>query len=147
MAELLHNEDLPVYTLGITAKLSNTPQHSLRQYIDKGLIIPFKTKTKRHLFSDTDVKRLLWIRKQLDENGLNFAGIKALYALIPCWSIKSCKPEERKKCEAYYATDNPCWEASEKGIRCKNEDCRTCNVYRRSGPELEIKEVIKEFIP
>lgn len=38
MSEILHEDSVPVYTLGITSKLSNTPLHSIRQYIDKGLI-------------------------------------------------------------------------------------------------------------
>ena len=32
----------PVYTLGIASKLSGIPAHSIRQYIDRGLLIPYK---------------------------------------------------------------------------------------------------------
>jgi len=32
----------PVYTLGVASDLSRIPVHSIRQYIDKGLMIPFK---------------------------------------------------------------------------------------------------------
>jgi len=32
----------PVYTLSITADLSGIPVHLIRQYIDKGFMIPFK---------------------------------------------------------------------------------------------------------
>ena len=146
MSGYLHEDSLPVYTLGVASKLSNTPLHSIRQYIDKGLIIPYKTKSNRHLFSKTDINRLLWIRKQLDEKGLNFAGIKSLYSLIPCWKIKPCTIETRTKCDAYNSNDFPCWEASSKGIKCKNEDCRTCKVYQLSGPELNIKSILKELM-
>jgi len=37
---------IPVYTLSVTADLSGIPDHSIRQYIDKGLIIPFKKRIK-----------------------------------------------------------------------------------------------------
>jgi MerR family transcriptional regulator/heat shock protein HspR len=147
MAEFKHKKTDQIYTLGVASKLSNTPQHSIRQYIDKGLIIPFRTETNRHLFSETDINRLLWIRQQLNEKGLNFAGIKALNSLIPCWKIKPCSVETRKKCEAYNSTDFSCWEASNKGPQCKNEDCRVCEVYQLSGPDQDIKSILKELIP
>lgn len=146
MSELIHENTDPIYTLSIASKLSNTPQHSIRQYIDKGLIIPHRTKTNRHLFSETDIHRLLWLRKQLNEKGLNFAGIKALYSLIPCWKIKPCDEETRKNCEAYSATDFPCWEATEKGPNCKNTDCRICNVYQISGNGGGIKSILKDIL-
>ena len=147
MAEFIHKNTDPIYTLGIASKLSRTPQHSIRQYIDKGLIIPFKTETNRHLFSDTDINRLLWIKKQLNENGLNFAGIKSLYSLIPCWKLKPCSAETRANCEAYLSANSSCWEASNKGPKCKNEDCRSCEVYQISGPELNIKTILKDLLP
>jgi MerR family transcriptional regulator/heat shock protein HspR len=147
MSELLNKKTDPIYTLGIASKLSSTPQHSIRQYIDKGLIIPFKTETKRHLFSDTDVNRLLWIKKQLNDKGLNFAGIKSLYSLIPCWKMKPCTVKARNECDAYNSTDFSCWEASNKGTTCKNEDCRSCEIYQLSGPDLNIKSILKGLLP
>jgi len=135
----------PVYTLGIASKLSEISVHSIRQYIDNGLIIPHTTTTKRHLFSQIDIKRLKCIKKQLSTMGLNFAGIKALYSLIPCWSIRPCSVDTREKCEAYYSVTVPCWEASDKGKECKNEDCRYCNVYRYPEECTDIKSVLKKI--
>jgi MerR family transcriptional regulator/heat shock protein HspR len=71
----------PVYTLSITAGLSGIPVHSIRQYIDKGLIIPFRKESNRNLFSHVDILRLKFIRKLLDENGLNIAG-NVMYILL-----------------------------------------------------------------
>jgi len=34
------------------------------------------------------------IRKLIQEHGLNFAGIRALFAQLPCWKIKSCSETE-----------------------------------------------------
>ena len=146
MPEFIHKNTDPIYTLGVAAKLSDTPQHSIRQYIDKGLIIPHRTLTNRHLFSDTDINRLLWIKKQLHENGLNFAGIKSLYSLMPCWKLKPCSAESRANCEAYNSMSSPCWEASDKATKCRNEDCRLCAVYQMSGPELDIKSILKDLL-
>ncbi|TAL58872.1 MAG: MerR family transcriptional regulator, partial [Bacteroidetes bacterium] len=136
----------PVYTLSITAELSGIPVHSIRQYIDKGLIIPLTKETGRHLFSQVDILRLKYIHKLLNEDGLNIAGIRALFALIPCWAIRSCSMKERKNCQAFKTDAYPCWEASEKGIKCKNTDCRECEVYRIVENYPNIKSFLKTLI-
>lgn len=135
----------PVYTLGVASKLSETPAHSIRQYVDKGLIIPFKTDTNRHLFSKVDITRLKCIRKYLDEQGLNLAGIKALFSVVPCWIIKPCSEEDRKDCNAYSSVSEPCWKATVKGPTCKNTDCRVCNVYCLPEQCTDMKSMIKQL--
>ena len=136
----------PVYTLSIAGDLSGIPVHSIRQYIDKGLIVPFRKETGRNLFSMVDIQRLKYIHKLLDEDGLNIAGIRALLALIPCWAIRHCSTEEREKCEAYRSETYPCWEASEKGILCKNTNCRECEVYRIVENFPGVKSYLKTII-
>jgi MerR family transcriptional regulator/heat shock protein HspR len=136
----------PVYTLSIAADLSGIPVHSIRQYIDKGLIIPFKKESNRNLFSQVDILRLKYIHKLLDEDGLNIAGIRALLSLIPCWAIRPCSNEEREKCQAYFNEKYPCWEASEKGTRCKNTNCRECEVYRIVENYPDIKSFLKTLM-
>lgn len=136
----------PVYTLSIAAKLSNIPVHSVRQYIDKGLIIPFKKESNRHLFSEVDIIRLKYIQKLLVEEGMNIAGIKNLLAIIPCWAIRKCSEDDRKECQAFTSTSYPCWEASAKGTLCKNTNCKECDVYRVVEDYPDIKSFIKTFI-
>ena len=137
----------PVYTLSIASTLSGIPVHSIRQYIDKGLIIPYTKETGRHLFSQVDILRLKYVHKLLVEGGLNIAGIRALFALIPCWAIRSCSVKDRKKCEAFQSDAFPCWEASEKGPECMNTDCRECDVYRIVENYPDIKSYLKTVIP
>jgi len=141
----LHSTE-PIYTLSIASKLSGIPSHSIRQYIEKGLIIPFKTESKRHHFSEVDILRLKCIKKSLNEDGINTAGIKALFSLIPCWAIKPCSVSERENCGAYNSTRVPCWEASDKSPICKNSDCRTCNVYRIPESCEDLKTLFKKLI-
>ncbi|UCG28194.1 MAG: MerR family transcriptional regulator [Bacteroidales bacterium] len=136
----------PVYTLSIASGLSKIPIPSIRQYIDKGLIIPFKKDSKRHLFSDIDIIRLKYIRQQLEDQGLNIAGIKSLLALLPCWAIRSCSVSDREKCQAYKSITNPCWEASEKGLKCRNTNCRECSVYCILEENMDLKSLIRSFI-
>jgi MerR family transcriptional regulator, heat shock protein HspR len=137
----------PVYTLSITSELSGIPVYSIRQYIDKGLIVPFTKESTRHLFSQVDILRLKYIHKLLNEEGLNIAGIRALLAMIPCWALRSCSPDEREKCEAYESNSFPCWQASEKGTLCRNTDCRECEVYRIVEKYPDVKSLIKTLIP
>ena len=136
----------PVFTLSVTSKLSGIPAPSIRQYIDRGLIIPFKKQTGRHLFSQEDINRLKYFHVQMNEMGLNFAGIRALLALIPCWAIRECSTKDRLKCQGYHSVADPCWEASEKGRECKNTDCRECGVYRIFENNQDIKSLLKTLI-
>lgn len=133
----------PVYTLSTTSTISRIPIHSIRQYIDKGLIIPFKKDSNRNLFSQVDILRLKYIQKLLNEDGLNIAGIRSLLAIIPCWAIRHCSVEDREKCQAFYSASFPCWEASEKGILCKNTNCRECEVYRIVENYADVKSFIR----
>jgi MerR family transcriptional regulator/heat shock protein HspR len=136
----------PVYTLSTTSGLSGIPVHSIRQYMDKGLIIPYKKKSSRNLFSQVDILRLKYIHKLLNEDGLNIAGIRYLLALIPCWAIRKCSEEERENCHAFHSDGYPCWEASEKGTICKNTNCRECEVYRIVENYPEVKSFLKTLI-
>ncbi len=136
----------PVFTLSVTSKLSGIPTPSIRQYIDRGLIIPFKKQTSRHLFSHEDINRLKYFHEQLNVMGLNIAGIKALLALIPCWAIRECSTRDRLECQGYHSVTDPCWEASEKGRECKNMDCRECGVYRIFENNQDIKSLLKTLI-
>ena len=136
----------PVYTLSTTSTLTGIPIHSIRQYIDKGLIIPFKKKSNRNLFSQVVILRLKYIQKLLNEDGLNIAGIRALLAIIPCWAIRECSVEEREKCQAFQSSGYPCWEASEKGVLCRNTNCRECEVYRIVENYPDIKSFLRTLI-
>ncbi len=136
----------PVYTLSTTCMLSGIPVHSIRQYIDKGLIIPFRKESNRNLFSQTDVLRLKYVHRLLNDDGLNIAGIRSVLALIPCWSIRKCSEAERTKCQAYNSSTFPCWEASEKGTLCKNTNCRECEVYRIVENYPDVKSFLKTII-
>ena len=136
----------PIYTLSVASKLSGIPPHSIRQYIEKGLIIPFRTKSNRHLFSEVDIARLKCIKKSLIEDGVNIAGIKSIFSLIPCWALKPCCKSDRENCGAYNSSVLPCWEASNKSTLCKNSDCRICPVYRIPETCTDMKTLFKKLI-
>lgn len=136
----------PVYTLGVAAQLAETPAHSIRQYIDMGLLIPFKLESKRHLFSQNDIGRLKLIRGLIHETGLNFAGVRTLMAMVPCWALRKCSESDQHACDAYTENFQPCWMASNKGSLCKNVDCRNCEVYHSLDLEGGVKSVLNTLL-
>ena len=138
-------EEKPLYTLSIAAQLSGIPSHSIRQYIDRGLILPFKLDSKRHLFSEGDIERIKNINLLIRDKGLNFAGIRAMMGMMHCWKIKGCGMEDRNECSAVQDIFHPCWEASSKGRICRNEDCRECSVYRSMDNPFTLKTSVLVF--
>ena len=139
------NSTHPIYTLKVASELSGTSVYSIRKYIDKGLLLPFKTATNRHLLSEVDIKRLICIRSYLDDMGLNVAGIKAQFALVPCWLIRPCSEVDRESCDAYTSASQPCWEVTNKGRHCIDEDCRICEVYKLPEKCSDLKSYLKNF--
>lgn len=133
----------PIYTLGVVSRLSGVPVHSVRQYIDKGLILPFKTDTKRHLFSDIDVERLKKIKIYID-NGLNTVGLKCLYAQIPGYYLKSCTDNICDGCTSFSSPIEPCWMACSKNTQCNVENCRSCIVYAVADPVADLSHILTE---
>ncbi len=145
-SEILEDNSKPVFTISVAAKLVDTSISTLRMYEEKGLIIPHKTQSKHRLYSAVDLSRLMCIRRHLDEDGLNIAGIKSLLALVPCWAIKPCSIENRNSCSAYTSTTKPCWEADKKGKECKEENCRDCPVYKLADQCTDIKQLYKKLL-
>ncbi len=51
-------------------------------YEAERLVIPFRTKTNRRMFSQNDIKRLQFIQFLTRKRGVNLAGVKILLELI-----------------------------------------------------------------
>ena len=143
---ILMENNKPVFTLSVASGLSGIRAHSIRQYIDMGLLIPFKLESGRHLFSQNDISRLRSIQVLIHKQGLNFAGIRTLMGMVPCWAIRKCPESDRKSCVASRDSFQPCWEASEKGKLCKNENCRDCKVYQSLDSDAGIKPLLNNLL-
>ncbi len=117
------------YAIGITAQKAGVSVHLLRVYEREGLIIPVRTKTGRRFYSDLELVKVHCIRKMISEYGLNFAGIRRLLALLPCWRMRSCDDHDKEGCSAFKVNDRPCWATEEK---CAHPlpSCRDCIVYQ-----------------
>ncbi|HVA86997.1 MAG TPA: MerR family transcriptional regulator [Candidatus Saccharimonadales bacterium] len=71
----------PVYVISVAASIVSVHPRTLRIYEDEGLIAPARTPTNIRLFSENDIRRVLWIRHLTQERGVNLAGIRILFEL------------------------------------------------------------------
>ncbi len=113
-------------------------------YEKEGLIVPFRKEKNHRLYSDLDIERLNCIRSAINESKISIAGIKTMYALIPCWEIIHCSDQDRANCAAYdkSAHSQPCWTFVHKDNVCESNECRKCKVYNDYAVCQKIKETI-----
>jgi len=71
----------PVYVISVAASIVSAHPRTLRIYEDEGLLCPARTPTNIRLYSENDIRRILWIRHLTRERGVNLAGIRILFEL------------------------------------------------------------------
>lgn len=71
----------PVYVISVAAGIVSVHPRTLRIYEDEGLLCPARTPSNIRLYSENDIRRVLWIRHLTRERGVNLAGIKILFEL------------------------------------------------------------------
>ena len=132
----------PIMSISVAAKKLGVSPESLRLYERESLVLPYKTRTNRRLYSQKDLEWIKCFRRQITERGLNFAGIRVLLALIPCWDLKPCTQEERANCPAYMNGEIVCWSSSEHGSKsCEINECQNCKVYRTACRAGKLHEI------
>ena len=71
----------PVYVISVAATLVSAHPRTLRIYEDEGLVCPARTPTNIRLYSEADIRRILWIRHLTRDRGVNLAGVRTLFEL------------------------------------------------------------------
>jgi len=71
----------PVYVISVAAELVRVHPRTLRIYELEGLICPARTRSNIRLYSENDIRRVLWIRHLTRNLGVNLAGVRVLFAL------------------------------------------------------------------
>jgi len=71
----------PVYVISVAASIVSVHPRTLRIYEDEGLIAPARTPTNIRLYSENDIRRVLWIRHLTQDRGVNLAGVRILFEL------------------------------------------------------------------
>jgi len=71
----------PVYVISVAAGIVSVHPRTLRIYEEEGLICPARTPTNIRLYSEQDVRRVMWIRHLTQNLGVNLAGVRILFEL------------------------------------------------------------------
>ena len=71
----------PVYVISVAASIVSVHPRTLRIYEEEGLVCPARTPSNIRLYSENDIRRILWIRHLTRERGVNLAGIRILFEL------------------------------------------------------------------
>ena len=71
----------PVYIISVAAELVSVHPRTLRIYEGEGLVCPARTPTNIRLYSEKDLRRVLWIRHLTQNLGVNLAGVRVLFEL------------------------------------------------------------------
>ncbi|MGD0247429.1 MAG: MerR family transcriptional regulator [Candidatus Limnocylindrales bacterium] len=71
----------PCFVISVAASLVQAHPRTLRIYEDEGLLAPARTPTNIRLYSENDIRRILWIRRLTQELGVNLAGVKLLFEI------------------------------------------------------------------
>src|SRR3954468_18329975 len=79
--QLDRDPERPVYVISVAAGIVSVHPRTLRIYEDEGLIAPARTPTNIRLYSENDIRRVLWIRHLTQERGVNLAGVRILFEL------------------------------------------------------------------
>jgi len=120
-------ETLPRVKIGEVAWQFGISVDLLRLYEREGLLIPLKSPKGTRYFTRLDYPWIATLLRLVREARLNFAGIRHLLALLPCWEIRSCEGHTPSTCSLSAGASQPCW--VEKKC-CEPVDCYLCKVYR-----------------
>lgn len=71
----------PCYVISVAASIVRVHPRTLRIYEEEGFLAPARTPTNIRLYSENDIRRVLWIRHLTRNRGVNLAGIKVLFEL------------------------------------------------------------------
>src|SRR6059058_4119754 len=71
----------PVYVISVAASILSVHPRTLRIYEEEGLVCPARTPTNIRLYSENDVRRIMWFRHLTQNLGVNLAGIRILFEL------------------------------------------------------------------
>src|SRR2546425_7338882 len=71
----------PVYVISVAAGIVSVHPRTLRIYEDEGLVCPARTPSNIRLYSENDIRRVLWIRHLTQNLGVNLAGVRILFEL------------------------------------------------------------------
>ena len=100
--EVGRDPERPVYVISVAAELVRVHPRTLRIYELEGLVCPARTRSNIRLYSENDIRRVLWIRHLTRNLGVNLAGIRVLFELEERLGMRILETlyEDRNKSES-----------------------------------------------
>lgn len=106
---------VPIYPIGVAAKLLNVHPRTLRIYEQQGLIQPTIIGSRR-MFSADDIQWITCLRTFIHAEGISIPGLKKLLEYIPCWEVAGCPAKIHECCAAKVDRTAPCGAIIQQGI-------------------------------
>ncbi|OIO54031.1 MAG: hypothetical protein AUJ55_12800 [Proteobacteria bacterium CG1_02_64_396] len=116
------------FKIGVVAESLGISLRTIHMYEREGLLLAARTPGGTRLFTEDDIAWIATIR-DLIQSGVGIEGIRRLLALIPCWELKPCSPEQRLACPLVREGVYPCWSNRERMCTETVAECRNCRVY------------------
>ena len=79
--EMARARERAVYIISVAAELAGVHPQTLRIYVRKGLVRPFRTAGNSRRYSQRDIERLRSIQDLTQDRGINLAGVKMIIDL------------------------------------------------------------------
>jgi MerR family transcriptional regulator/heat shock protein HspR len=130
--------------IGVVARKFEVSVDLLRLYEREGLLIPLKSPKGTRYFTEKDFAWINTLMRLVRDSGLNFAGIRHLLALLPCWEMKNCSNEQYRDCPSRAYPTEPCW--MNHSCCHLGRECYKCDVYRAASSCTNLKEILQPRI-
>ena len=91
--------NVPIYPIGVAARLLNVHPRTLRIYEQEGLVKPTIIGTRR-MYSADDIQWITCLRTFIHEEGISIPGLKKLLDYVPCWEVADCPADIHERCLA-----------------------------------------------
>jgi len=137
---LKRDQHYPLYTIGVVAELLEIHPETIRVWETSGVVQSPQRRSGKRFYSETDLKRLRFIRKLAGE-GLTQRAMIYYLRLYPCWKIPDCNGCLHGSRLA--SSVKPCWQ--EEGSYCQvpslEDPCAGCALRISTLPAPEETEL------
>lgn len=93
------DKELPLYSIGVAARLLKVHPRTLRIYEDEGLVRPHRQGARR-MYSQNDLQWIACLRSAIHEQGISIPGVKKLLRYATCYEIVECPEQVSCVCDA-----------------------------------------------
>lgn len=79
--DMENKQRMPLYSIGIAARLAGMHPQTLRIYERKRLVVPMRSGGQTRLYSEDDIEQIRFIQDLTQRSGINLAGVERVMEL------------------------------------------------------------------